>query len=62
MVPAWVRGQESLEVQAPVRRELAMLGLGNSVGGDVRAELVVVAPDVLADTPAELMRMCLEGL
>jgi len=32
MVPKWVRGRESLELVAPVRQTLPMLGLGNSVG------------------------------
>lgn len=31
-VPHWERGRESLELLAPVRQELVMLGLGNSVG------------------------------
>ena len=32
MVPRWIRGRESLELVAPVRQPLVMLGLGNSVG------------------------------
>ena len=45
MVPHWVRGQESLEVMAPFRRELTVLGLGMSVGTRGRklaADLAVV--------------------
>jgi len=45
MVPHWVRGEESLEMLAPVPRKLQMLGLGNSVGTPVEgitAEAVVV--------------------
>jgi len=45
MVPHWVRGEESLELTAPVKRKLTMLGLGNSVGtapDGVTAEAVVV--------------------
>ena len=45
MVPHWVRGDESLELVEPVRRNLSMLGLGNSVGTSaegVTAEAVVV--------------------
>src|SRR5882757_9541232 len=32
MVPKWVRGEETLELMAPARQKLPMLGLGNSVG------------------------------
>ena len=45
MVPHWVRGEESLEMLAPVPRKLQMLGLGNSVGTSpegITAEAVVV--------------------
>lgn len=45
MVPHWVRGEESLEMLAPVPRKLEMLGLGNSVGTSaegITAEAVVV--------------------
>ncbi|MEN3328864.1 MAG: hypothetical protein V7638_3671 [Acidobacteriota bacterium] len=45
MVPHWVRGEESLEMLAPVPRKLQMLGLGNSIGTSaegITAEAVVV--------------------
>lgn len=43
-VPHWVRGQESLEIVAPRRHPLVMLGLGNSVGtpaDGVEGELLI---------------------
>src|SRR5437764_13684545 len=46
MVPRWVRGAESAEIVEPVRHQMVMLGLGDSVGtsgGDgVQAEILVV--------------------
>ena len=44
-VPHWVRGKESLEIVAPRRHELVILGLGNSVGtpaDGVEGELLIV--------------------
>src|SRR5688572_28366620 len=44
-VPHWVRGAESLEIVAPGRHQLKMLGLGNSVGtppAGIEAELLIV--------------------
>lgn len=44
-VPRWVRGAESLEIVAPRRHQVVMLGLGNSVGTPaegIEAELLVV--------------------
>ncbi len=44
-VPHWVRGAESLEIVAPGRHPLVMLGLGNSVGTPpvgIEGELLIV--------------------
>jgi carboxypeptidase Q len=45
MVPRWVRGRESLEVVAPIRQSLPMLGLGNSTAtpaSGIEADVIVV--------------------
>ncbi len=45
MVPRWVRGRESAEIVEPAHHQIAMLGLGDSVGtpnGPVQAEAIVV--------------------
>jgi carboxypeptidase Q len=44
-VPHWVRGQESLEIVAPGRHTVVMLGLGNSIGtppDGIEGDLLVV--------------------
>ena len=55
MVPHWVRGAESAELVAPVRRPLHMLGLGGSIGtprGGITGEVVAVdSLDELAKLP-----------
>eukprot|EP01124_Arcella_intermedia_P009635 TRINITY_DN1629_c0_g1_i1.p1 TRINITY_DN1629_c0_g1~~TRINITY_DN1629_c0_g1_i1.p1 ORF type:complete len:462 (+),score=99.31 TRINITY_DN1629_c0_g1_i1:39-1424(+) len=42
-IPNWVRGQESLELLQPRRAKLSILGFGNSVGGKITAEAIVVS-------------------
>ena len=45
MVPKWVRGAESAEIVEPVRHQIVMLGLGDSVGtpaDGVEGEVLVV--------------------
>ena len=59
MVPHWVRGEESLEMLAPVPRKLQMLGLGNSVGTPaegITAEVVVVRSFAELDRLGEQVR------
>ncbi len=59
MVPHWVRGDESVELIAPVARQLSMLGLGNSIGTPaegITAEAVVVRTFEELDTMAERVR------
>jgi len=50
-VPHWVRGQESARVLAPIARELAILGLGRSIGTPVEG---IEAPAVVVSSFAEL--------
>jgi carboxypeptidase Q len=59
MVPHWVRGEESLEMLAPVSRKLQVLGLGNSVGTPaegISAEAVVVRNFAELDRLGERVR------
>ena len=45
VVPRWVRGRESADIVQPAHHQIAMLGLGDSVGtqnGPVQAEALVV--------------------
>ena len=45
MVPRWVRGHESAEIVEPAHHQIAMLGLGDSVGtpdAGIQAEAIVV--------------------
>jgi len=59
MVPHWVRGEESLELTAPRPMQLAMLGLGNSVGtpaDGIRAVAVVVRNFAELDALGERVR------
>lgn len=59
MVPHWVRGEESLEMLAPVSTRLSMLGLGNSVGTPatgITADAVVVRNFAELDALGERVR------
>jgi carboxypeptidase Q len=60
MVPHWVRGQERAEMVEPGPQELAMLGLGRSVGtpeGGITAEVVGVGSFAELDSlPDEAVR------
>ena len=42
-VPHWERGQESAQLLSPVPRDLEILGLGMTVGGEVEAEVAVLS-------------------
>ncbi|HJN77699.1 MAG TPA: M20/M25/M40 family metallo-hydrolase [Myxococcota bacterium] len=42
-VPKWVRGEESARVVVPYQRDLQVLGLGMTVAGELRAEVVAVS-------------------
>lgn len=42
-VPKWVRGEESARVVVPYEKDLEILGLGMTVAGDVKAEVVAVS-------------------
>lgn len=53
MVPKWVRGKESATIVEPREIPLAMLGIGGSVGGDVEAEVLVVADEKELDDRAK---------
>jgi carboxypeptidase Q len=55
-VPHWVRGQESIEIIAPRRHAMVMLGLGNSVGtppAGLEARVLVVRSFAELDSAAE---------
>jgi carboxypeptidase Q len=60
MVPHWTRGDESLQMLAPRRQSLSMVGLGNSVGTPrrgIEADVVVVHSwEELAALPDEAVR------
>ncbi len=59
-VPRWVRGRERATIVAPRREEMAMLGLGRSVGtpkGGITAPVVTVSSfDAFEALPAESVR------
>jgi carboxypeptidase Q len=58
-VPHWVRGAESAGITSPGRHDLAMLGLGNSVGtapDGIEADLLVVRSFEELDTAADKVK------
>jgi carboxypeptidase Q len=66
MVPRWVRGSESAEIVEPVRHQMVMLGLGDSVGtpagsDGVQAEVLIVHnfEELDANAPAARGRIVL---
>jgi carboxypeptidase Q len=59
MVPHWVRGEESLEMLAPVSTKLSMLGLGNSIAtpaAGITADAIVVRNFAELDALGERVR------
>lgn len=59
MVPHWVRGEESLEMLAPVSIKLSLLGLGNSIAtppAGITADAVVVRDWAELDALGERVR------
>lgn len=56
MVPKWVRGRESLEMIAPRKHALSMLGLGMSIGTStegISASVLVVADEAALEAAGE---------
>jgi carboxypeptidase Q len=55
MVPHWVRGRESADIVEPARHQIAMLGLGDSVGtppAGIQADVIIVHSFVELDAAA----------
>jgi carboxypeptidase Q len=58
-VPQWVRGAESLDMIAPARQPLVMLGLGNSIGtpaDGIQADVLVVRSFQELDAAADRVK------